>query len=335
MILPLIGVVPVAMVSTATEPMLSSEDVAVRRISVPIEMPIKSLERLRNAECEKSLYSGDSGILYESDGLLTVTCAQKRCKFRFDAIVPASHSQDEFFGSLLNTFNEVNHLGRILVCLLGKSGSGKTVTLLGDQNQAGVLELLLKHLSQSSSNTSIKVAEITRHGCADILKKNGAEIVHSFATIDSRSIKGMRDIRDVLNCIRRKRATSATARNHVSSRSHLICQISAINGLSRVGVITLCDFAGNEASDDGVNVSETNFINMSLSSLARVLNARARNERNAPFRDNFLTQFLRSTINEATKILLLGHIDGRVSSLSKDMYTLKLLNEIAPGRRKC
>ena len=187
--------------------------------------------------------------------------------------------------------------GTACVVFYGASGAGKTHSARAAQRFAA--EQLLK-----SSSVDVSFLEIAGESCCDLLKDRetvklladaGGTIQpvglskNQCATIDDFDAKTKN--------ANKLRATAATERNSVSSRSHAVCQLKAGSGRLR-----LVDLAGSERLKAGAEnysderLREAQEINSSLSCLNECLRARLRGDKHVPYRRAKITLLLRDAL---------------------------------------
>eukprot|EP00769_Ergobibamus_cyprinoides_P002500 gnl/Ergobibamus_cyprinoides/3627.p1 GENE.gnl/Ergobibamus_cyprinoides/3627~~gnl/Ergobibamus_cyprinoides/3627.p1 ORF type:complete len:310 (+),score=99.40 gnl/Ergobibamus_cyprinoides/3627:32-931(+) len=113
------------------------------------------------------------------------------------------------------------------------------------------------------------------------------------------------------------RATSATAMNSESSRSHLMFSIlirgtNTRNGAVTTGKLSLTDLAGSERQSktgaSGQQLKEALSINKSLSALGDVIGALTRGETHIPYRNNKLTRLLMDSLGGNAKTLMFVNV---------------------------
>ncbi|GET88129.1 kinesin heavy chain, putative [Leishmania tarentolae] len=115
--------------------------------------------------------------------------------------------------------------------------------------------------------------------------------------------------RDVLHLVKsglKQRATSATAMNETSSRSHCLLNLTVnsvdrAQGVSTVGKLYLVDLAGSEkvgkTNATGLRLEEAKLINKSLSTLGMVIMSLTDpNATHTPYRDSVVTKILKDSL---------------------------------------
>jgi len=185
-------------------------------------------------------------------------------------------------------FNKVRPLidtvktNNIFIMGYGRSGSGKTYTLLGNEDNKGIIQLTVNHLLNNKSKLNIKniklsslelyinsMFDLLKHkpsissrGLSDVQTKwlsnknnvwppKELKYKRSFLSINNQAIKTSVNIDsltniDMINTIMYNRMTAETENNPVSSRSHLllIFTVHFENGTKQN--IVFADLAGNE-----------------------------------------------------------------------------------------
>ena len=131
-----------------------------------------------------------------------------------------------------------------------------------------------------------------------------------------------------------RRATEATDKNGVSSRSHAVCQISITSSSSKRGLLTLIDCAGSERRHDSMYHSserqkESSEINASLYSLKECIRARANDSTVVPFRSSSLTRILKeSFVRDGARLCVIACVAPNATDTNHTMETLKTVASI-------
>ncbi|XP_070024744.1 kinesin-like protein KIN-14U isoform X2 [Nicotiana sylvestris] len=117
---------------------------------------------------------------------------------------------------------------------------------------------------------------------------------------------------------RRVRSTSWTNVNETSSRSHCLTRISiyrygdALGGKAEVSKLWMVDLGGSErllkTGAIGQTLDEGRAINLSLSALGDVIAALRRKRGHVPYRNSKLTQVLKDSLGDKSKVLMLVHV---------------------------
>ena len=155
--------------------------------------------------------------------------------------------------------------------------------------------------------------------------------------------QGVSTAEDVIGVMRsgtEHRTTAATAMNDTSSRSHAVFQIcvkanNPSKGVQRYAHINIVDLAGSErikmSKVEGANLTEATKINLSLSTLRRVIDILIENSTRkrgapkqlAPYRDSMLTWILSESLGGNSKTLMIATISPAESNREDSMNTLR------------
>ena len=136
------------------------------------------------------------------------------------------------------------------------------------------------------------------------------------------------------------RSTAATAMNETSSRSHAIFQIclkarNGATGMQRYAHINLVDLAGSErvkmSGVEGERFMEATRINLSLSTLRRVIDALIENTQKKkgqpkvvpPYRDAMLTWILSESLGGNSKTMMIATVSPAESNREDTVNTLR------------
>eukprot|EP01063_Lacrimia_lanifica_P029235 TRINITY_DN4419_c1_g5_i2.p1 TRINITY_DN4419_c1_g5~~TRINITY_DN4419_c1_g5_i2.p1 ORF type:complete len:1145 (+),score=494.62 TRINITY_DN4419_c1_g5_i2:447-3437(+) len=148
------------------------------------------------------------------------------------------------------------------------------------------------------------------------------------------------DVKRAMTFGMQHRATAATQMNDQSSRSHAIFQIcvkaaNKVKGVQRYSHINLVDLAGSErvkmSGAEGGRFTEATKINLSLSTLRRVIDALIENATKkkgqmrvvAPYRDSILTWILSESLGGNSKTLMIATVSPAESNREDSINTLR------------
>ena len=216
--------------------------------------------------------------------------------------------------------------GTACVVFYGASGAGKTHSARAAQRFAA--EQLLK-----SSTVDVSFLEIAGESCCDLLKDR--ETVKLLADcsgtiqpvgLSKNQCASLEDFDAKTKNANKLRATAATERNSVSSRSHAVCQLKAGSGRLR-----LVDLAGSERLKAGAEnysderLREAQEINSSLSCLNECLRARLRGDKHVPYRRAKITLLLRDAleVDGATSTAFVACVSPSPATATESKRTLE------------
>eukprot|EP00041_Stephanoeca_diplocostata_P012776 m.215126 g.215126 ORF g.215126 m.215126 type:complete len:928 (+) comp19083_c0_seq11:169-2952(+) len=139
------------------------------------------------------------------------------------------------------------------------------------------------------------------------------------------------EIMSLLVTADRNARVAETRMNKLSNRAHRVFRINVTftSGvdIKQTAVLTFVDLAGSEdisrSSTTGAMAAETKYINKSLLSLGRVIDALAANEKHIPYRDSKLTQLLADALGGMCKTTFVACISPCESSGRETDKTLR------------
>eukprot|EP00956_Cyclotella_meneghiniana_P002579 scaffold3030_cov72-Cyclotella_meneghiniana.AAC.5 len=224
------------------------------------------------------------------------------------------------------------------ILMYGQTGCGKSHTMSGIETRTarGLFEIL------GGSNSSITLQFVELCGnkeINDLLSTSSPDAVKvrdlddgsaKLVNATSLDVSTVSELMNAMQLAKSRRATEATDKNGVSSRSHAICQIK----LKGQGVLTLIDCAGSERRHDSMYHSsqrqaESAFINASLWALKECVRARANKSSRVPYRSNNLTRILRESLErDDAKLCVVGCVAPNASDTEHTMETLKTISTI-------
>ncbi|XP_027921755.1 kinesin-like protein KIN-14J [Vigna unguiculata] len=300
------------------------------------------------------------------DGELVVSNPLKQGKenrklFKFNKVFGQATSQEEVFKDTQPLIRSVLDGYNVCIFAYGQTGSGKTYTMSGpgllSKSDWGVNYRALHdlfHISQTRRSSivyevGVQMVEIYNEQVRDLLSSNGPQKrlgiwntaqPNGLAVPDAsmHSVNSMADVLELMNTGLMNRATSATALNERSSRSHSVLSVHVrgtdlkTNTLLR-GCLHLVDLAGSERVDrseaTGDRLKEAQHINKSLSALGDVIFALSQKSSHVPYRNSKLTQLLQSSLGGQAKTLMFVQLNPDVASYSETVSTLKFAERVS------
>ncbi|KAL1364410.1 kinesin-like protein KIN-14J isoform X2 [Arachis hypogaea] len=304
-------------------------------------------------------FAGEDGELIVSNPLKQGKDSRKL--FKFNKVFGQAASQEEVFRDTQPLIRSVLDGYNVCIFAYGQTGAGKTYTMSGpslsSKSDWGVNYRALHdlfHISHSRRNSimyeiGVQMVEIYNEQVRDLLSTNGPQKrlgiwnttqPNGLAVPDAsmHSVNSMTDVLELMNIGMTNRATSATALNERSSRSHSVLSIHVrgtdlkTNTLFR-GCLHLVDLAGSERVDrseaTGDRLKEAQHINKSLSALGDVIFALAQKSSHVPYRNSKLTQLLQSSLGGQAKTLMFVQLNPDVASYSETISTLKFAERVS------
>ncbi|KAI4326954.1 hypothetical protein L6164_019464 [Bauhinia variegata] len=286
---------------------------------------------------------------------------ENRKLFKFNKVFGPAASQEEVFMDTQPLIRSVLDGYNVCIFAYGQTGSGKTYTMSGPTlsskadwgvNYRALHDLF--HISQRRRTSivyevGVQMVEIYNEQVRDLLSSNGPQKrlgiwstaqPNGLAVPDAslHSVSSMTDVLELMNIGLTNRATSATALNERSSRSHSVLTIHVrgtdleTNTLLR-GCLHLVDLAGSERVDrseaTGDRLREAQHINKSLSALGDVIFALSQKSPHVPYRNSKLTQVLQSSLGGQAKTLMFVQLNPDVASYSETISTLKFAERVS------
>eukprot|EP00039_Didymoeca_costata_P033143 m.40858 g.40858 ORF g.40858 m.40858 type:complete len:1102 (-) comp9716_c0_seq1:114-3419(-) len=279
-------------------------------------------------------------------------------EFAYDKVYGPEATQEKVYEDAVAPI--VEQVSRGLSCAIfayGQTGSGKTHTMRGNlksKEDHGIIQRSLENLfrrlnEQDYANIKVKVSflEIYNEELQDLLEpppKKGQRQVSdkSLKLIDHNTrgtvCHGLKEIEvtsvdDALKLLATAEANSsfsATKMNKLSNRAHRIFTI--ISEFKRyetdvISTLTFIDLAGSEdisrSGAEGLTAREAMYINKSLLTLGRVINALACNEKHIPYRDSKLTRLLSEALGGVCKTSFIACISPCRTSNTETNSTLR------------
>jgi hypothetical protein len=235
----------------------------------------------------------------------------------------------------------------------GQTGSGKTHTMIGNDENPGLMTLTLGDLFEkgdtvqreegSSFTVTVSFLEVYNEVIRDLLQEDGNDLPLRedplrgpvVANISEHGTDSVDEIMDLLHEGDQRRTTESTKANAVSSRSHAVLQVMIEQrdpgqGSVKFSKLSLIDLAGSERASKtenrGIRLIEGANINRSLLSLGNCINALGKKGQFVPYRDSKLTRLLKDSLGGNCRTVMLACITPATSSFEETLNTLKYAN---------
>jgi len=298
--------------------------------------PLNERETFGNIHIDKNL------------NIINVTDRNSKHDFKFDNVFEENSTQKEIYEnvaqpaveSVCNGYNST-------IFAYGSSGSGKTFSLFGNENDKGIVYMACETIFSSRSintnliETKVKCSfiEIYNERIRDLLNKVNEDL--QIRQCDKGVyIQGLKetfvyepqDIIDTINHGYKQRSVTSTTLNSMSSRSHAILTITisqiGIDGSEIISKLNIVDLAGSEnvgkSEAQGLTLSEAQNINKSLSALGNVINALTEVGRDhIPYRDSKITYILQDSLGGNSKTIIIANVSPALNTISETLNTLK------------
>ena len=273
----------------------------------------------------------------------------KEKRFAFDQAFDAETGNQRLFeattqpliGSIVQGFN-------CSVFAYGSTGAGKTFTMIGTEQEPGVMSRTVDSLfAEFASDPSVSVVccfvEVYNEVLRDLGSQDGKEGMldlredpvtgPSLTGVTELQAQSVEDVMKLLQEGNRRRTTEPTAMNITSSRSHAVFQVRVERRereASTLGKLSLIDLAGSERAsqthNSGMRLLEGANINRSLLALGNCINALASGSAFVPFRDSKLTRLLKDSLGGNCRTVMIANISPSHLSYEDTLNTLKYAN---------
>ncbi|KAM5152250.1 kinesin-like protein KIF13A [Mantella aurantiaca] len=267
--------------------------------------------------------------------------------------------QEEVFGHLGDGVLENIWLGyNVCIFAYGQTGSGKTFSMMGTDDQPGIVPRICSALFSKKSNGSETIRieasylEIYNEEVRDLLryakKQNKLRVREDrllgpyVEDLSCHAVQSYEEIKLLLDQGNKQRAIAETKMNEQSSRSHAILALTVTqtcndqkSGASRelVSKVSLVDLAGSERSyksgAQGSQLKESCNINKSLSTLGLVINSLSeisenkRRSQYVNYRDSVLTWLLKNNLGGNSKTIMLATVSPAADNYQETLSTLR------------
>ncbi|PRQ41964.1 putative minus-end-directed kinesin ATPase [Rosa chinensis] len=288
---------------------------------------------------------------------IVVKSSGARKEFEFDKVFPQETSQENIFAEVEPILRSALDGHNVCVFAHGQTGTGKTFTMDGTNEEPGIIPRALREIfsqasldCSSSLTFSMSMLEVYMGNLRDLLSPKAASRPHETVTRCNLSIqtdtKGFIEIEGLTevpvldfakarwwyNRGKRVRSTAWTNVNEASSRSHCLTRITifrhgdALEAKREVSKLWLVDLGGSErllkTGATGLTLDEGRAINLSLSSLGDVIAALRRKRGHVPYRNSKLTQILKDSLGHGSKVLMLVHVSPCEEDVAETICSL-------------
>ncbi|XP_047959009.1 kinesin-like protein KIN-14R [Salvia hispanica] len=301
-----------------------------------------------------------------NDGDLGIAAnGSNKKSFKFDRVYTPKDDQVDVFADAAPMVVSVLDGYNVCIFAYGQTGTGKTFTMEGTEENRGVnyrtLEELFKIANERTEtntyNISVSVLEVYNEQIRDLLAietskkleiKQASEGSHHIPGIVEAKVENIQQVWNVLQAGSSARAVGSNNVNEHSSRSHcMLCIMvrskNLITGECTKSKLWLVDLAGSErlAKTDvqGDRLKEAQNINRSLSALGDVISALANKSSHIPYRNSKLTHLLQDSLGGDSKTLMFVQISPSDKDLSETLSSLNFATrvrgvELGPARKQ-
>lgn len=285
---------------------------------------------------------------------VVVKAGGKLKAYHFDKVFLPEDSQDDVFAELVPILRSALDGHNVCIFAYGQTGTGKTYTMEGRPDSPGVVPHTFKELFRQAALDSsltftftISMLEVYKGSLRDLLVRRPTRPTETSAKclsiqMDAPSGVEIENLHEVVvmdfkqafqlyRLGRRARSTAWTNVNEASSRSHSLIRIvirgsRADDAYTITSKLWMVDLGGSErilkTRASGQTMEEAKAINLSLSALGDVINALQRKQPHIPYRNSKLTQILKDSLANDSKVVMLLHISPREDDLSETVCSL-------------
>ncbi|KAL2942394.1 Kinesin-like protein KIN-14U [Bienertia sinuspersici] len=278
-------------------------------------------------------------------------------EFNFDKVFCQTSTQEDVFVEVEPILRSALDGHNVCIFAYGQTGTGKTFTMEGMDDQPGIVPRALKELfhhaslhSASSITFSISMLEVYMGNLKDLLAPKPTRRVYEPVSrcnlnvqVDAKGVVEIEGLTEVpisdfskarwwYTKGRRARATSSTNVNDVSSRSHCLTRVTIAHhgdspdGQVRTSKLWMVDLGGSErllkTGATGLTLDEGRAINLSLSALGDVIASLRRKRTHVPYRNSKLTQILRDSLGNESRVLMIVHISPAEEDLGETICSM-------------
>ncbi|EEF33489.1 Chromosome-associated kinesin KIF4A, putative [Ricinus communis] len=279
----------------------------------------------------------------------------KEKKYCFDyAFGPDSTNLAVYNRSISSIVSGVIQGLNVTVFAYGSTGSGKTYTMVGTQDDPGLMvlslhaifDLIKKDKSSDEFEVSCSYLEVYNEVIYDLLEKSSGHLElredpeQGIIVVGLRCIKvqSANKILELLNMGNSRRKTESTEANATSSRSHAVLEIivkrkrrNKYRNQVMKGKLALVDLAGSERASEtnsgGQKLRDGANINRSLLALANCINALGKQQKKGlayvPYRNSKLTRILKDGLSGNSQTVMVATISPANNQYHHTINTLK------------
>lgn len=293
---------------------------------------------------------------HENELKITGSDSSKK-QFKFDHIFKPEDNQEAVFAQTSPLV--VSALDGFNVCIFayGQTGTGKTFTMEGTNENRGVNYRTLEELFRVSEERSdimryelfVSMLEVYNEKIRDLLVedanqpakkleiKQSAEGTQEVPGLSEVPVYKTDEVWELLKRGSRVRSVGSTNANELSSRSHCLLRLTVlgknlVNGQRTRSHLWLVDLAGSERVGkievEGERLKESQFINKSLSALGDVISALASKTAHIPYRNSKLTHILQSSLGGDCKTLMFVQISPSSADLGETICSLNFASRV-------
>ncbi|EGR29003.1 kinesin-like protein kif19, putative [Ichthyophthirius multifiliis] len=287
-------------------------------------------------------------FLNENKKMLEVYHRSKEQTYAFDKVFN-KHSQEEVYQQTCKSLIKPVAQGyNATVFAYGPTGTGKTHTMLGNQEIPGLCTLTIQDMFQfirkdieNEYHISITYVEIYNETIRDLLIPHSSYLELRDDPIKGITIAGVSECHEfVISRQQKKNYRIYKCKFNIIQKSCSILNYSCfqiqnqnIEQENMTGKLSLIDLAGSErgtvTENRGIRLREGAKINQSLLALANCINALGDKSKKGffvPYRDSKLTRMLKDSLGGNCKTVMIANISPSSCQFEETINTLKYAN---------
>jgi len=290
----------------------------------------------------------------DHDDILRQNRSRER-KYMFDVVSDARADQNDVYSATAKTLiSSVLEGYNATVFAYGATGAGKTYTMLGTENNPGVMYRTLHDLfveikkfqGKREYHVTMSYLEIYNELIRDLLVPSSSSTLLELredakgtiqvAGLQENIVRTPEEVMDMLHKGNRARTQEPTKANKTSSRSHAVLQVNirqkdvapSHTEQVRFAKLYMIDLAGSERAahtqNTGRRMVEGAHINRSLLALGNCINALSEkgNTKYVNYRDSKLTRILKDSLGGNSRTVMIAHISPASIHFEESRNTL-------------
>ena len=304
----------------------------------------------------ESMSSASDGGIYIGDENNLVITEYRRKQFKFDFSFNETTTQDEVYRNTTKMLlNNIMDGFNSTVFAYGATGSGKTYTMVGTDDNPGLMVKAIQDLFSNvkdqqlnGKNFTIKFSyvEVYNETLKDLLVDKSEQNLEIRDVPDRGTVvigASVTEVMDenyafeLLHDGNKRRREKPTIYNENSSRSHAILQIYVeVEGKSfdnvqelTFGKFIMVDLAGSERiTATAQGDKESGSINKSLLALSKCIASLVSNKsKHIPYRESKLTRMLKDSLSGNSRIVMIATVSPSLLNKDETLFTLQYANK--------
>jgi len=330
----------------------STSELGPSRIQVCVrKRPLSQAELNADEEDVVTVTSSTTIELTVPKVAVDLTKYTQKYQFVFDeAFDEGCHNRDVYERTARPLIKTVFNRGKATCFAYGCTGSGKTFTMLGNEEVQGIYILAANEIFTILYNGThgeglglwISFYEIycgqlfdLLNGRARLFAREDGNHQVCIAGLTEQRVHNVEELMEVIEYGGGVRSTGATGVNADSSRSHAILQLEVkmVNTGDHFGRFSFIDLAGCERAADVTDTDkqtrvEGAEINQSLLALKECIRALDLDSRHTPFRQSKLTQVLKDSFVGNCQTCMIANISPNKSCSENTLNTLRYADRV-------